>query len=175
MGTIESTIVVDIAFYVLSIIVLAGAIGVVTTKSVFRAGVMLIGSFFGAAGLFILMRAEFIGVVQILIYVGAISVLLLFGTLMTRDVEYASLTNNKKVPGIVICATLLAVFIFVIVTSQLDIQNISNTAANDSYINAIPYLAELLMNDFVVVFEIVSVLLLTAIIGGLMLVRENRS
>ena len=50
MGTIESTIVVDIAFYVLSIIVLAGAIGVVTTKSVFRAGVMLIGSFFGAAG-----------------------------------------------------------------------------------------------------------------------------
>ena len=109
------------------------------------------------------------------IYVGAISVLLLFGTLMTRDVEYASLTNNKKVPGIVICATLLAVFIFVIVTSQLDIQNISNTAGNDSYINAIPYLAELLMNEFVVVFEIVSVLLLTAIIGGLMLVRENRS
>ena len=135
MGTIESTIVVDIAFYVLSIIVLAGAIGVVTTKSVFRAGVMLIGSFFGAAGVFLLMRAEFIGVVQILIYVGAISVLLLFGTLMTRDVEYASLTNNKKVPGIVICATLLAVFIFVIVTSQLDIQNISNTAGNLSLIH----------------------------------------
>ena len=173
MGTIESTIVVDLAFFVLSIIVLVGAIGVVTTKSVFRAGVMLIGSFLGAAGLFILLRAEFIGVVQILIYVGAISVLLLFGTLMTRDVEYASLTNNKKVPAIVICAILLAVFIFVIVTSQLDIQNLSNGHGNDSYINAIPFLAELLMNEFVVVFEIVSVLLLTAMIGGLMLVREK--
>ena len=173
MGTIESTIVVDLAFFVLSIIVLVGAIGVVTTKSVFRAGVMLIGSFLGAAGLFILLRAEFIGVVQILIYVGAISVLLLFGTLMTRDVEYASLTNNKKVPAIVICAVLLAVFIFVIVTSQLDIQNLSNGHGNDSYINAIPFLAELLMNEFVVVFEIVSVLLLTAMIGGLMLVREK--
>lgn len=173
MGTIESTIVVDLAFFVLSIIVLAGAIGVVTTKSVFRAGVMLIGSFLGAAGIFILLRAEFIGVVQILIYVGAISVLLLFGTLMTRDVEYASLTNNKKVPAIVICAVLLAVFIFVIVTSQLDIQNLSNGHGNDSYINAIPFLAELLMNEFVIVFEIVSVLLLTAMIGGLMLVREK--
>jgi len=173
MGTIESTIVVDLAFFVLSIIVLVGAIGVVTTKSVFRAGVMLIGSFLGAAGIFILLRAEFIGVVQILIYVGAISVLLLFGTLMTRDVEYASLTNNKKVPAIVICAILLAVFIFVIVTSQLDIQNLSNGHGNDSYINAIPFLAELLMNEFVVVFEIVSVLLLTAMIGGLMLVREK--
>lgn len=173
MGTIESTIVVDLAFFVLSIIVLVGAIGVVTTKSVFRAGVMLIGSFLGAAGLFILLRAEFIGVVQILIYVGAISVLLLFGTLMTRDVEYASLTNNKKVPAIVICAILLAVFIFVIVTSQLDIQNLSNGHGNDSYINAIPFLAELLMNEFVIVFEIVSVLLLTAMIGGLMLVREK--
>lgn len=173
MGTIESTIVVDLAFFVLSIIVLAGAIGVVTTKSVFRAGVMLIGSFLGAAGIFILLRAEFIGVVQILIYVGAISVLLLFGTLMTRDVEYASLTNNKKVPAIVICAVLLAVFIFVIVTSRLDIQNLSNGHGNDSYINAIPFLAELLMNEFVIVFEIVSVLLLTAMIGGLMLVREN--
>ena len=173
MGTIESTIVVDLAFFVLSIILLVGAIGVVTTKSVFRAGVMLIGSFLGAAGLFILLRAEFIGVVQILIYVGAISVLLLFGTLMTRDVEYASLTNNKKVPAIVICAILLAVFIFVIVTSQLDIQNLSNGHGNDSYINAIPFLAELLMNEFVIVFEIVSVLLLTAMIGGLMLVREK--
>tara|TARA_Y100000590_G_scaffold462701_1_gene627493 strand:+ start:4167 stop:4694 length:528 start_codon:yes stop_codon:yes gene_type:complete len=175
MGTIESTIVVDMAFYVLSIIVLAGAIGVVTTKSVFRAGIMLIASFLGAAGLFILLRAEFIGVVQILIYVGAISVLLLFGTLMTRDVEYASLTNNKKIPGIAICGVLLAVFIFVILTSKLDIQIISGTGGDDSYVNAIPYLAELLMNEFVIVFEIVSVLLLSAIIGGLMLVRENKS
>lgn len=173
MGNIESTIVVDLAFFVLSIIVLVGAIGVVTTKSVFRAGVMLVGSFLGAAGLFILLRAEFIGVVQILIYVGAISVLLLFGTLMTRDVEYASLTNNKKIPAIIICGILVGVFIYVIVTSQLDIQNLSDGAGNDSYINAIPFLAELLMNDFVVVFEIVSVLLLTAIIGGLMLVREK--
>ena len=86
-----------------------------TTKSVFRAGVLLVGSFLGAAGLFILLRAEFIGVVQILIYVGAISVLLLFGTLMTRDVEYASLTNNKKIPAIVFCGSLVGVFIYVIV------------------------------------------------------------
>ena len=124
MGNVESTIVVDLAFFMLSIIVLVGAIGVVTTKSVFRAGVLLVGSFLGAAGLFILLRAEFIGVVQILIYVGAISVLLLFGTLMTRDVEYASLTNNKKIPAIVICGSLVGVFIYVIVIFTFDLYNL---------------------------------------------------
>ena len=118
MGTIESTIGVDVAFFILSIIVLVGAIGVVSTKSVFRAGIMLIGCLLGVAGLFILLRAEFIGVVQILIYVGAISVLLLFGTLMTRDVEYASLTNNKKFPAVAICSVLVGVFMFVIVISK---------------------------------------------------------
>ena len=56
MGNVESTIVVDLAFFMLSIIVLVGAIGVVTTKSVFRAGVLLVGSFLGAAGLLILLR-----------------------------------------------------------------------------------------------------------------------
>ena len=171
MGTIESTIAIDLAFFILSIVVLIGAIGVVSTKSVFRAGIMLIGSLLGVAGLFILLRAEFLGVVQILIYVGAISVLLLFGTLMTRDVEYASLTNNKKVPSILLCSLLLGVFVFVIVTSTFDVQDASSVY--DGYLNAIPYLAELLLNEFVIVFEIVSILLLTAIIGGLMLVREN--
>ena len=92
---------------------------------------------------------------------------------MTRDVEHASLTNNKKLPAIVICAGLLGVFIFVIITSQVDVQNLSNSQGNDAYLDAIPFLAELLLNDLVVVFEIVSVLLLTAIIGGLMLVREK--
>mgnify|MGYP001433487751 CR=1 FL=1 len=171
MGTIESTIAVDLAFFILSAIVLIGAIGVVSTKSVFRAGVMLIGSLLGVAGLFILLRAEFIGVVQILVYVGAISVLLLFGTLMTRDVEYASLTNNKKIPSILICSLMLGVFIFVIVTTKFEVQDVS--LVYEGYLNAIPYLAELLLTEFVVVFEVVSVLLLAAMIGGLMLVREK--
>ena len=77
----------EIAFWVLTLCTLISAIAVVQIKDLFRAALFLIVTLLGVAGLFILLRAEFLAGVQLMIYVGAISVLIIFAILMTRDVE----------------------------------------------------------------------------------------
>ena len=179
MGTIESTIAVDVAFFILSIIVLVGAIGVVSTKSVFRAGVMLIGSLLGVAGLFILLRAEFLAGVQLMIYVGAISVLIIFAILMTKDIDEGNPSHGFRLPVAIISLIFMGIAIYVVSKTEWPLLiSQSLTTAQISQIetvfeNTIPSTAQMLLRDFVLAFEAVSVLLLAAVLGALALVRER--
>ena len=74
----ESTIVVEIAFWIIAVSTLISAIAVVQIRDLFRAALFLIVTLLGTAGMFILLRAEFLAGVQLLVYVGAISVLIIF-------------------------------------------------------------------------------------------------
>ena len=94
----ESTLVVDIAFWVIAVSSIVSAIAVIQLKSLFRSALFLIVSFVGTAGMFVLLRAEFLAVVQVLIYVGAIAVLIIFAILMTRDLEEGNPSNSFGIP-----------------------------------------------------------------------------
>ena len=83
----EAELGTEIAFWVLTLCTLISAIAVVQIKDLFRAALFLIVTLLGVAGLFILLRAEFFAGVRVMNYVGAISVLIIFAILMTRDVE----------------------------------------------------------------------------------------
>ena len=96
---VESTLIVDIVFWTIAVSTIVAALAVVHLRDVFRAALFLIVSFVGVAGLFVLMRAEFLAIIQVLIYVGAISVLILFAILMTRDVEEGSPANRFAYSG----------------------------------------------------------------------------
>ena len=74
----ESALATDIAFWVIAVSVIISAVAVVHMRDVFRAALFLVVVFLGTAGLFVLLRAEFLAVVQVIVYVGAISVLILF-------------------------------------------------------------------------------------------------
>ena len=176
----ESGLVVDIAFWVISVSTIVAAIAVVQIKDVFRAALFLVVAFLGVAGMFVLMRAEFLAVVQVLIYVGAISVLLIFAIVTTRDVEQGSPANRLWMPAAILGALFLAGVIFVAVSTEWQLLDdhaaIDETAfasISDVYSNTIPGLASLLLRDFVLAFEVASVLLLAAIIGSLALMRER--
>jgi NADH-quinone oxidoreductase subunit J len=144
------------------------------------------------AGLFVLLRAEFLAVVQVLIYVGAISVLIVFAVLMTRDVEQGNPSNRLRIPAAVIALLLLASMSFVAVNTEWslidDLIPGSDSAAaaggevlaagtvelvEDVFSNTIPKIGELLLRDFVLAFEVASVMLLAAMVGALALVRER--
>ena len=143
------------------------------------------------AGMFVLLRAEFLAAVQVLIYVGAISVLVIFAILMTRDVEEGSPSNRLRIPVAIVAALFLAVAIFVAVDTDwvlLETAMSGETAegaggielaprtidkVDEVFSNTVPWIARLLVNDFVLAFEVASVLLLAAIIGALALVRER--
>ena len=175
----EATLFIDIIFWVIAVSSIVAAIAVVQLRDVFRAALFLIVSFMGVAGLFVLMRAEFLAVIQILIYVGAISVLIIFAILMTRDVEEGSPSNQLRIPAAVAAALFAAVAIFVAVETEWNLLEAANLGADatakvgEVFSNTIPWIARLLIRDFVLAFEMASVLLLAAVIGALALVREE--
>jgi NADH-quinone oxidoreductase subunit J len=188
----ESALITDIAFWVMAVSSIVAAIAVVQLRDLFRASLFLAVSFFGVAGLFVLLRAEFLAIVQVLIYVGAISVLIVFAVLMTRDVEQGNPSNRLRIPAAVIALLLLASMSFVAINTEWSliddlIPGSDSPAAaggsvlaadtvkmvEDVFSNTTPKIGELLLRDFVLAFEVASVLLLAAMVGALALVRER--
>lgn len=174
----EASLAVDIIFWVIAVSAIIGAIAVVTIRDVFRASLFLVVTFIAIAGIFVLLRAEFLAAIQIVIYVGAISVLMIFAILMTRDVEEGSPSNSLKIPAIIVAGLFGVVAIFVATTTQWSALDLALTGANQEAVvgvfgNTIPWIARLLIRDFVLAFEIAGVLLLATLIGALVLVRER--
>ena len=188
----------DVVFWILSVMAVVGAIGVVMVPDLFRAALLLIVVFIAVAGFFILLSAEFLAVVQVLIYVGAIAILIIFAVMLTRDVQHGNLPNRMQMPAAVLAALLFAALVAVAVGTQweflpaeqqerVDLVQTSavTTLTGDVLTEAgitgpeeqsevqTAGLADLLISDYVLPFEAVSVLLLAALIGALVLVRPN--
>jgi len=175
----EASLVVDLVFWVIAVSSIVAAVAVVQLRNVFRAALFLIVSFLGVAGLFVLMRAEFLAAVQIVVYVGAISILIIFAILMTRDIEEGNPSHRLSIPLAIISLLFMLVAIFVVVQTEWNLTEhyngdlIMNQKIGNVFSNTVPWIARLLVNDFVLAFEVVSVLLLAAIVGALALVRER--
>ncbi len=185
----ESSLVTEIAFWVIAVSTIVAAVAVVQARDIFRAALFLAVAFLGVAGIFILLRAEFLAVVQIIIYVGAITVLLVFAILMTRDVQQGNPTNRIGIPAAGLAALFFGVAAFAVLNTEwnllasvLPLEGVAPDKAlaaetvakiNEVYSNTIPQIAGLLLRDYVLAFEVASVLLLAALIGALVLVRER--
>jgi NADH-quinone oxidoreductase subunit J len=188
----DASIIIDIIFWVIAASSIVAAIAVIQLKDLFRAAMFLAVSFLGVAGLFVLLRAEFLAIVQVLIYVGAISVLIIFAVLTTKDVEHGNPSNRLRVPAVVLAVLFLAVTAFVVLKTEWRLIDdvVPSTAAGATatgegvlsaetveeverlFENTIPRIAALLLRDYVLAFEAASVLLLAAIVGALALVRD---
>lgn len=188
----------DIVFWILSLMAIVGSLGVVLVSNLFRAALLLILVFVAVAGMFILLSAEFLAVVQILIYVGAIAILIIFAVMLTRDVQRGNLPNRMHIPAAVFAALLFTALVAVAVETKWDflpaehqervelvqvsaVTIITDEVLNDEGLSLQEQeeiqesgLADLLISDYVLPFEAVSVLLLAALIGALVLVRPDR-
>jgi len=188
----------DVTFWILSVMAIGGALGVVMVPDLFRAALLLIVVFIAVAGFFILLSAEFLAVVQVLIYVGAIAILIIFAVMLTRDVQRGNLPNRLQLPAAVFAALLLAALVTVAVDTKWEflpadqqarvelVQTNSVTILTGEVLTEQGVtsdedqaevqeagLADLLISDYVLPFEMVSVLLLAALIGALVLVRPS--
>jgi NADH-quinone oxidoreductase subunit J len=187
----------DIVFWGLSIAAIGAALGVVLVRDLFRAVLLLAGVFIAMAGFFVLLSAEFLAVVQVLIYVGAISILFIFAIMLTRNVRQGNLPNRLQIPAVLFSTLLLAALVVVAtitdwnLIADRDQQDRVDLAQTQSVNVLSPEalervgivseeeigqtekagLADLLIGPFVLPFEAVSVLLLAALIGGLALAR----
>ncbi len=189
-------IVQDIVFWVLSVAVIGAALGVVLVRDLFRAVLLLAGVFVAVAGFFVLLSAEFLAVIQVLIYVGAISILFIFAIMLTQHVRQGNLPNRLQIPAVLFSTLLLAALVVVATSTDWNlipdeektrvdlvqtqsVNVLSPKALERAGIDSKEEkaqaekagLADLLIGPYVLPFEAVSVLLLAALIGGLALAR----
>ena len=176
----EGALVMDIAFWVVAVSTVIGAVGVVLLRDLFRASMSLVVCFIGVAGMFVLLRAEFLAVVQIVVYVGAISVIIIFAIMMTRDIEHGNPSNKLRLPAAAIAVGFLVSVFFVLLNTDWALPSFVEAVEGESQTqhhltisNTVPSIAELLLKDFVLAFEVASLLLLSALVGALALVREH--
>ena len=113
MNGVEGSTVTDVAFWVVSVLAIGAAVLVVTLRDIFKAALFLALSLLAVAGMFVLLRAEFIAVVQVLIYVGAISILIVFAIVLVRDIPGGGRENHLYIPAATIAALVAALAIFV--------------------------------------------------------------
>lgn len=160
-----------IAFWLLAISCVGSALAVVLLRNVFRAALLLIFCFFTVAGLFVTLGADFLAMAQILVYVGAISILLLLAIMLTREASRGSPFSRWRVGAGIVSVLLLIgmVWIFSHTTWPLAQEGVALKPTTE----AIGIRLLSLDNGFVLPFEIASVLLLAAILGAIVLVKEK--
>ncbi len=156
-------------FIVLSLLTLGAAAMVVSSRNLFRSALWLILTFFGIAVIFILLNAEFLAVVQVLIYIGAISTLIIFAIMLTRDMMDPTAPRFNEQWGVVAG---FAVLLFVILLALLTRVPWPATVAPVPP-DAIARLGADFVGRYVVPFEVASVLLVVALIGAIIIARER--
>jgi NADH-quinone oxidoreductase subunit J len=158
-----------VAFWVLGIIAVLAALAVVLLRDVFRAALSLVLCFLMVAGLYLTLSADFLAAVQILIYVGAISVLIILAIMLTRDVHRGSPSNRFRLPAFFIAVVFFAVIAYAMLNTSWQISTTPPLTPTT------PAIAGLLFGEggFILPVEIAPVLLLAAILGAIVLVREK--
>ncbi|TET25457.1 MAG: NADH-quinone oxidoreductase subunit L [Dehalococcoidia bacterium] len=158
-----------VAFWILAVVGILGALGVVLLRNIFRASLCLVLCFLAVAGIYATLSADFLAGVQVLVYVGAIAVLIILAIMLTREVERGSLSNRLRIPAFLVAVLFLGVVSFAILNSLWSVSALPplepTTAA----------LANRLFGEggFILAVEIAAVLLLAAILGAIVLVREK--
>jgi NADH-quinone oxidoreductase subunit J len=157
------------SFWIMAVVIVAAALAVVFLRNVFRAALSLIVCFIAVAGIYLTLSADFLAAVQILVYVGAISVLIILAVMMTREVQQGSPSNRLKIPALVVAAVLLGLLIYSVTASPWRI------ASEPPLTPTIVPLAQRLFGEqgFILPVEIAATLLLAAILGAIVIAREK--
>ncbi len=157
------------AFWIMAVVAVIAALGVVFLRNVFRAALALVLCFITVAGLYITLSADFLAAVQILVYVGAISVLIILAIMMTREVQQGSPANRMKIPAFIVAAVLLGIMIYTVTQTPWQIAPESPLSPT-----TVPLATKLFSESgFILPVEIAATLILAAILGAIVIAREK--
>jgi NADH-quinone oxidoreductase subunit J len=172
----------SIIFLVFSLITLGSALMVVATRNLFHAALYLMLSLFGVAGLFVLLTAPFLAGVQIVIYIGAIAILIVFAIMLTPQVTHVTEIRNAQWIASVVSAVVLFLVLVTVVTPLMDELGVDDWNADFTEENpagvpgdSLVDLGDSLVDTerYVLPFEVASLLLMTALIGAVLMVAPS--
>ena len=157
----------QIVFYTFAALMIVSAMMVVYGKNLIYSAFALLATFFGVAVLYVLLGADFLAGAQLLIYVGGILILLLFGVMLTYRIYNMDLKTEtfQVIPGAVVSLTVFGLLLAVIYQTPWKESGISVEGPTTEHIG------RLFLTEYILPFEAASVLLLVALIGAAMIVR----
>jgi len=166
---VTESIVSHIIFYFFAALTVGSAVLVVSLKNIMRAAFALLFSLSGVAGIFALLGADFLAAAQVLIYVGGILILILFGVMLTQRIYGVQAFGpaGQVIPGALVSIAVTAALLAAIWRRPLPIVGAPPAAPTTSGIGA------LLLTQYMLPFEVASVLLLVALIGAAVLARKE--
>ena len=178
MTTVVGAVVAqNVFFYLIAMVMVISALRVVTTSNMVHAALYLVVVLAGVAAQFLLLGAEFVGVTQVLVYIGAVIVLFLFGIMLTRAKVGAEdgLSHDNVVPAILTAGLLLLVMGY----AAIDFakapwsDNALEIDALDRAQTTVEQVSDSIFSTYIVAFEAISVLLLAALIGAIVVARKE--
>jgi len=163
---------IPIVFYGFAVMILISAAVVVFSKKIIYAAFALLFTFFGVAGFYVLLNADFLAITQIMIYIGGILVLIIFGVMLTTKITGADVkegVTNKIQKGFALLATAIIGITLLIIYGNVkwvmkEVPEVKST---------ITPIGNALMTDYLLAFEVASVLLLIAIVGAVLIARRK--
>lgn len=159
----------DIIFYLFALLTLVSAYFVVTNKNIVHSAFFLLFTLFGIAGLYVLLGADFLAVVQIMVYVGGILILLLFGVMITNKITNVSIKTGTIhiIPAAIVIGLFAGALASIMVKTQWQTES-AKIPFTTSYA-----LGKSLITEYVLIFEILGILLLIALIGAASITRRE--
>lgn len=153
-------------FYSMGAVILLAAAGAIFSKNIVHSAVLLTVAFLGLAGIYILLQADYLAALQLLVYVGAITILITLGLMLTnRDVLKESNPNNRyMVAGGLLSGVVAAVISAAAVMTEWRVQMVE-------FSNTISLIADTMLKKYTIAFEVAAVLLLVAMIGAVILAK----
>ena len=163
----------NVGFYIIAAMMLWGALRVVTTKNVVHAALWLVVVLGGVAAQYILAAAEFVAVSQIMVYIGAVMVLFLFGIMLTRATigEETELNNKGWAVGIPIALVMFGMFAWVVIDQYRD--GVISDLPADRIASSTQRISDGYLGDYLVPLIALSFVLLAAAIGSIVLARKD--
>jgi NADH-quinone oxidoreductase subunit J len=158
----------DLIFYLFAAVTVLSAFFVVTTRNIVRAAFFLLFTLFGIAGLYVLLGADFVALVQLIVYVGGILILLIFGVMITNkitevEIKTGTIHTMPAAIGVGLLTGIIGAVVLGTEWSQVDSEMPQSTLSN---------LGSMLLNEYVLVFELLGILLLVALVGAASMARK---
>lgn len=160
----------DIIFFLFAIITIASAFIVVTTRNIVYSGFSLLFTFFGVAGIYVLLGADFLAIVQIMVYVGGILILLLFGVMLTNKITNVDIRTGTVhlLPAAIGVGILLGALVSIMVWTEWKSQ------PGEIPVTTTYAIGKELLTNYVLIFELLGMLLLVALIGAASIARREK-
>ena len=163
----------NVAFGMVALMMIVGAIRVVTTKNVVHAALWLVVVLAGAAAQYLILSAEFVAITQVLVYIGAVTVLFLFGTMLTRAQlgKSTDLNNKNWALGIPVALLVLGTLVYVLVDSFHADKVIDDPKSVP--VVTTQQISDSIFKPYLIPFWALSFVLLAALIGAIVLARKD--